>query len=513
MKKRRIVTALALAAVMLLQPVLPVLADEPSGSLADLEADVSLEEAADVEPAAEAEPADDAAAAKPADDAAAPELLEEAPALSPINGAQSIEGATMSGLKNGYLMENDVYGKIPTIEGKPINEWKPKLTVKLNGVTLTEGTDYTVSADTSHFAKISVTVKGINNYTGSITKACPYHYALTMHGKNRYYTAALTALTTLEATEDLPDEIVIVKGTDFPDALAANAYAGIVGAPLLLTKKDSLHQACKDFLKGNFGSILGVDIGSGSGNPFEDLKKITVIGGDLDGAVKDIKNLLPGVTVKIIAGKNRYKTAEEVCKAVIEIAKAKGESLDNVFVATGQAPWDALSASTWSYKYYIPVLLAKNGELASTAKNLAGKFRRVILLGSSSVVKDSVVPSGCLKVRLAGKNRYKTSEAIGEWFVKSYVPGSQNYIIGSLYAHGEKFPDALAGGQMAMIVTGPMVLINDKNTAPAYLKTYRPGGSYQSIAPTAYYMMIGYVNKEQWKSGYNKLIDTIYGFL
>ena len=522
MRKLRRLSAVILSFVIVISLCLPVLADEQPESLADPEAAVSLEEAADepsaaeAEPAAEAvgaepsaaeaEPADEDVEAEPADDIS----LDEEPAADPFNGAIDISEASVTGLKRWYLEEADIQNpETCTIDGKAFEKWEPSVTVTLGGKTLTNGKDYKViNGGSPNVLPIDISIQGIGNYTGAINRQVWCHFAESIHGKNRYYTAMYTAASIYTNYFSDQSEIVVVKGTDYPDALAANAYAGTVKAPILLTKKDSLHPACKEFFSGKFDINPGSSYGPGPIS-MNKLKRITVIGGDLDGAIKDIKELLPSVKINVIAGKNRYKTAEEVCKAVIAKKQALGEPLDNVFVATGQAPWDALSASTWSYKYHIPVLLAKNGELADSAKTLAGKFEKVLLLGSDSVVKDSAVPAGCAKVRLAGKNRYKTSEQIGQYFLNNYVAGNRQYVLGAVFAHGEKFPDALAGGQIALYITGPVVLLNDKNGAPAFVKTIAPGSKYSSTAPISEFMMIGYVNKEQWKSGYDKLVSVL----
>ena len=502
MKKIQKLTALFTALILTLSLCVPVLADDEIAGMwgyAEMPEETVSDEALTDEALT-----DDAIPEEPAPETE-DELLTETTPDAPLNSGGNIESATVTGLKNWYLEETDFIDISGTkIDGVAFSKWKPSVTVTLDGTTLTPDKDYTVVVEGSpNYLPINVKIQGLHSYYGTIERKVWCHYAGTMHGKNRYYTAMYAAAMAYTGTFSDHSEIVIVKGTDYPDALAANAYAGAVKAPILLTKKDALHPACKEFLSGSF-SVSGPGAIS-----MDQLKTITVIGGDLDGAIKDIKKLLPSVKVNVIAGKNRYKTAEEVCKAVIAKKNAMGESLDNVFVATGQAPWDALSASTWSYKYQIPVLLAKNGELSASAKELAGQFRRVILLGSAEIVKDSVVPSGSIKVRLAGKNRYKTSEQIGQWFLNNYAAGEKQYMIGAVFAHGEKFPDALAGGQMAIYVTGPVILVNDKNTAPAYVKEIVPSSKYNTNAPFSEFVLIGYVNPGQWKSGYDKIIKVL----
>ena len=56
-------------------------------------------------------------------------------------------------------------------------------------------------------------------------------------GVDRYETAALLAIGSYDVG---PQEVIIVTGQKFPDALAAAAYAGVAYAPILLSRLDGL---------------------------------------------------------------------------------------------------------------------------------------------------------------------------------------------------------------------------------------------------------------------------------
>jgi len=260
-------------------------------------------------------------------------------------------------------------------------------------------------------------------------------------GGNRYKTAAEIAK---KAFPTAPAEAILVTGENFPDALSANAYAGAKNAPVLLSKLSELPQPTKDLLTKTWSKSV---------------KTVTIIGGGFD---KKVETALKGcgvTTIKHIAGKNRYKTAEEVCKAGIE------EKLWNmswpVAIATGQTSADALAFSPWSYGLHLPILLAKDGEVSASTKTLISKFGFVIMLGSSSTVKDSCLSSAQKAAhryeRLAGSNRYKTSLAIAKYFVGTAHMGRYG---GAAYADGtdEHFPDALVGGMLQGQLRAPIIL-------------------------------------------------------
>lgn len=91
-------------------------------------------------------------------------------------------------------------------------------------------------------------------------------------GSNRYLTAVEIAKTYTEAS----DSILLVSGTNFPDALAAAGYAAVTEQPILLTHPDFLSAAVRDYL---------IE---------ENIRRVTVIGGDAavsDRVIEEIENL------------------------------------------------------------------------------------------------------------------------------------------------------------------------------------------------------------------------------
>ena len=395
--------------------------------------------------AGEREPADEMTT----DDLA--EVSEEAP----LNGAKDISGATVKGSKDVYRIDivNPKEGDyIGTIDGTDERKYKPSLTVRLGTATLKEGTDYKItSVYTMVAGSLEVRIEGIGAYSGTKEVTLPSYLGYTIAGANRYETAVNVARFCYDQNYE---RIVLVSGKKFPDALAAGAYAGLKNSPLLLVKPDSVPTAVSNFLK----------------QKSKDIKEIVLIGGELKGAEKELRSLLPGASVNTIAGKNRYRTADEVTKAFIKERYGTEASPDGpakidgpVFVATGQAAADALSASPWSYSLEIPVILVKNGRADAASQALINRFSTVILLGSGSTVSDKNVPTGAQKIRLGGKNRWETSRLIADFFYNElrmsqieivYAPGG-----------GTDFVDALAAGQMACLENFAVILVDEKHTA------------------------------------------------
>ena len=66
-----------------------------------------------------------------------------------------------------------------------------------------------------------------------------------LDGADRYATAAAIAA----ATFDDADDVLLASGENYPDALAASALAGVVDAPLLLTRTARLPAATADAIE------------------------------------------------------------------------------------------------------------------------------------------------------------------------------------------------------------------------------------------------------------------------
>lgn len=405
------------------------------------------------------------------------EVLDEADEAAPVNGAGGdISKATITGVKSVYRVElvgeprsdsqtlpigpsGGLYGFKYLMDGKEISPISPispymnlDITVKLGGTTLKKGKDYEIVGNSSgsNPMAMSFIVRGIGEYTGEKAYTRPVAQAYSLAGKNRYATNAM--LIDIHGELDF-SRIVVVTGEKFPDALAANAYAGIRYSPLVLTKPDKLHKATRELLEAYKNSI----------------NEVVLIGGDLKGAEAEMKQLLPDASFRTIAGKNRYRTADAVTKAFIEETYGDGEVTGPVFVATGQSPADALSASTWSYSMHIPVLLVKNGKADAATQKILNRFKEVYLLGGTNVVANSNVPSGAKKTRLGGSNRWETSRKIADHFVEKLYKSSHFEGYMTLYCPGDDalFPDALGAGQFNPISYSAVVLVK-KTKAPVY---------------------------------------------
>ncbi len=289
---------------------------------------------------------------------------------------------------------------------------------------------------------ITITFTGDNfNFTMNPSKEREY---VNLAGEGRYETATEIAKS---AYPDGAETVILVKGTDFPDALAANAYAGVLNAPILLNGLNSLDSNVEELLTKDWKGKV---------------KKVIILGDGMNKSVEKALEEKCGVEVTKIAGKNRFETALKIAEETVKV-----KSTDTVLVATGLKAADATSASSWSYANGYPILLAdRTGNLKQESVDFIKNngIEHVILLGDESVVSDSCA-CGLDSVRLGGINRYATSIKIAEYFA-SNINGSVTDHVAIAHGGDDHYPDALVGGQLAAKYNAAVILTNEKYEEP-----------------------------------------------
>ncbi|MBA3643884.1 MAG: cell wall-binding repeat-containing protein, partial [Chloroflexia bacterium] len=255
-------------------------------------------------------------------------------------------------------------------------------------------------------------------------------------GADRYSTAAAISRSRFGGGAST---VFIATGASFPDALAGAPAAAKANGPILLTAKDGLPSATATELDRL--------------NP----RKIVILGGSaaVSSAVASRLSSYAGTVVRWW-GADRYGTAAAVSKA----AFAPGVAV--AYVSTGSSFPDALSGGAIAGRNGGPILLVKQGALpGSTATELARlKPSKIVILGGTSAVSSAVADalrryatSGSV-TRLAGADRYATAVQVSR---ASYGSAGSDAVF---VATGSNFPDGLAGGPVAALVPGPILLVN-----------------------------------------------------
>ena len=262
-------------------------------------------------------------------------------------------------------------------------------------------------------------------------------------GATRYETADAIAATGFKQS----DWVVIASGESFPDAVS-DALAARIKA---------------------LGAKRAVLVGSES-----------VLSSSLASQVKD---LVSEHEVRRLGGANRYDTSLRVLRdAPGKLGFEKWS--DTVIVASGEGPYDALSASPVAYRLQAPVVLTGTDGLdKDMVKELrAAGFKSALLIGGENVMPvkvESQLKSLSL-TRLAGANRYDTSAEVVDYALRKKILKADGVVLAS----GENYPDALAGGALAGSTGNVLALVNgadarsvalaaaaqsDGNTATAYV--------------------------------------------
>ena len=265
--------------------------------------------------------------------------------------------------------------------------------------------------------------------------------AVRAQGPTRYETAAEVSRL---GHSSGADDVFIATGLDFPDALAAGAYAGALDGPVLLTRPAAMDS-------GTLAEVVRLAP-----------KRIHVAGGaDVvsDAVVSQLRSAVPAATISRQGGVDRFETATLLSRAFVS-------STSMAVVATAFDFPDALSASPGAAVGRGSLLLTRATSLPSTTATELGRLRpaTTYVVGGTSVVSDSVAAAirsatGGQVVRLAGADRYATSAAVSDRFFSPTTPSL-------LVARAADFPDALAGGALAGSRRSPLML-NPDGPSPA----------------------------------------------
>lgn len=264
---------------------------------------------------------------------------------------------------------------------------------------------------------------GLDNVKSSVTR---------IYGANRYETALKAAdeLKLVLGVEKF-DNIIIASGAGFADALSGSYLASVKNAPILLSGDSASNQMLSQYIAENLAENGVVYILGGSAAVAETVDEALIA---------------DGVTVKRLAGKNRYDTN-------LAILTEAGVENEEILVCTGSNFADSLSASAVGK----PILLAHNEsgkltvEQAAYLDQLEGCTFTVIggEAAVSAELEAAVAVYGATR-RIYGADRYETSVEIA----KNYMTEPKTVVL----AYAGNYPDGLCGGVLAHALQAPLVL-------------------------------------------------------
>ena len=262
-------------------------------------------------------------------------------------------------------------------------------------------------------------------------------------GADRYGTAVEVSRDTFDSAQT----VVLATGESYADALGASSYAGVLRAPVLLTRARSLPAEVRGEIE-RLGASRVVIVGGPR-----------AIGEDVESALREA-----GLAVDRVAGEDRYETAALAARRTIG-ERAGSAAPGTVFVVRGDEFADALAVAPVAYAGRIPVLLVKRTGVPAATRQVIGEtgaVRAVVAGGVAAVPEEVRQALGVPSRRVSGAERYETAAAFASWAADSGI---------SSFAHvglatGRAFPDALGGGA-ALGAQGGVLLLSSSATLPA----------------------------------------------
>ncbi|AJD92224.1 hypothetical protein JMA_29070 [Jeotgalibacillus malaysiensis] len=237
-----------------------------------------------------------------------------------------------------------------------------------------------------------------------------------LSGEDRYETSLEIAREGWNAAPN----VILVTGSNFPDALSASALSKSKDAPIILTKAGKLSAAAISELKALSTKTVYIIGGTNviSTSIEEELKKMSI-------------------ETTRIAGKDRYETSLKIAQ---EIGVENG-----ITVAMGSNFPDALSIAPIASSKQMPILLSRKTGLDENIKSFIKNKNIPVsyIIGGTGVLDSSLDKSVPNSKRLSGDTRYETNLSIMKHFQKD-LSFEKTYV-----ATGSSFPDALSGSAIA----------------------------------------------------------------
>lgn len=263
--------------------------------------------------------------------------------------------------------------------------------------------------------------------------------AIRISGTDRYETAANAA----KGNWSTADNVILVSGEGYADAVSASVLAKKLDAPILLTNSKSLNsyaESAIDTLKP---------------------KNVYVIGGKTS-VSDEIRNFLRNKSYNLIelGGSNRYETNAAVADKLVEL----GLDPSNIVLVSGEGFADALStASIASAKNEILLLGNNNLDYINTAAEFIKNHKsKTTIVGSSTVIDDNTYKAVNGVNRISGGNdRFDTNLRV----LSSFKKDIKFDVFYSANASGDGYADALTASVLAAKNNAPLLLLDTEASA------------------------------------------------
>ncbi len=310
--------------------------------------------------------------------------------------------------------------------------------MKLNKINKT-----TALASSSLIALVLSTIISTSNVSAASGEASR------TSGLDRYQTASQIATKNWTTS----DNVVLVSGEGYADAVSASALAKKLDAPILLTPSKSLDTNTKQALD--------------TLKP----KNIYIIGGNAS-VSKDVRDdLKASYTLIELGGSNRYETNAKVAEKLVDL----GVNASNVIMVGGEGFSDALSVAPVAAAKGEILLLGMNDTnyIKSITDFINKNNSKVTVVGTSYVINEATFTAVKANERInGGLDRFDTNLKVLNSF-KEDLKMDKAYIAN---ASGDGYADALVASALAGKYASPLVLVDKESSSATtnaidYLKT------------------------------------------
>ncbi|AKN31480.1 cell wall-binding protein [Clostridium carboxidivorans P7] len=265
---------------------------------------------------------------------------------------------------------------------------------------------------------------------------------------DKYATAAKAATTNWKNS----DNIILVSGEGYADAISATSLSKKLDAPVLLTAAGTLNTCTANAI-----STLKA-------------KNIYIVGGNASISQAIRSELKENYNLIELSGENRYETNAAVAQKLVEL----GVDVSNVMMVGGEGFSDAISVAPIAAAKGQILLLGNNNadSMKSVLNFIRNNKSKVTVIGTKSVIDDKILNS-FIGTRIdGGQNRFYTNLEVLKLF-KDSIKMDKLYVAN---ASGDEYTDALVASSLAGRTSSPLVLIDEQGisattNAMAYIKT------------------------------------------
>ena len=230
-------------------------------------------------------------------------------------------------------------------------------------------------------------------------------------GPDRYATSLRVAEAVAGEVDGRLDQVVMVPGRRWTDAVIAAPLAGALGAPVLTTPSDELRSDAASFLRRTRVS------------------RVLLVGANSDtqgigpSVVAELEAL--GIAVERVTRPDQYATSVAAARRLGTPGRMEGHGRTAI-VASGEVFADALVAGPLAARGRHPILLTKPHVLRrDVARYLTeNSVEHVVLMGGTGALREAIEESiaalGIEVTRVAGATRYETAAEAAALAVRRY---------------------------------------------------------------------------------------------